>query len=93
MLQLNITTSTDLCRLYTSDMVYQGGSRIINAGSMPSLSRIPYASVYSASKAYLLMFSEGVRHEYQDKRYRSWRFYREARNLNLPGLQHKSRKN
>jgi hypothetical protein len=48
-------------------MVAQGGGGIINVGSMASLSPIPYASVYSSSKAYVLMFSEAIRYEYQDK--------------------------
>ena len=67
MLQLNVTTLTDLCHLYIPDMIAQGGGGIINVGSMASLSPIPYASVYSSSKAYVLMFSEAVRFEYQDK--------------------------
>ena len=67
MLQLNVTTLTDLCHLYIPDMITQGGGGIINVGSMASLSPIPYASVYSSSKAYVLMFSEGIRYEYQEK--------------------------
>lgn len=67
MLQLNVTTLTDLCHLYIPDMVSQGGGGIINVGSLASLSPIPYASVYSSSKAYVLMFSEAIRFEYQDK--------------------------
>ena len=67
MLQLNVTTLTDLCHLYIPDMIAQGGGGIINVGSMASLSPIPYASVYSSSKAYVLMFSEAIRFEYQDK--------------------------
>ena len=67
MLQLNVNTLTDLCHLYISDMVNQGGGGIINVGSMASLSPIPYASVYSSSKAYVLMFSEAIRYEYQEK--------------------------
>ena len=67
MLQLNVTTLTDLCHLYLPDMVAQGGGGIINVGSMASLSPIPYASVYSSSKAYVLMFSEAIRYEYQEQ--------------------------
>ena len=67
MLQLNVTTLTDLCHLYIPEMVTNGGGGIINVGSMASLSPIPYASVYSSSKAYVLMFSEAIRFEYQDK--------------------------
>ena len=67
MLQLNVTSLTDLCHLYIPDMISQGGGGIINVGSVASLSPIPYASVYSSSKAYVLMFSEAIRYEYQDK--------------------------
>ena len=56
MLQLNVVTLTDLCHLYLPDMVRQGGGGIINVGSMASLAPIPYASIYSSSKAYVLMF-------------------------------------
>ena len=67
MLQLNVTTLSDLCHLYIPDMITQGGGGIINVGSMASLSPIPYASVYASSKAYILMFSEAIRYEYQEK--------------------------
>jgi short-subunit dehydrogenase len=67
MLQLNITTLTDLCHLYIPDMISRGSGGIINVGSMASLSPIPYASVYSSSKAYVLTFSEAIRYEYQEK--------------------------
>ena len=67
MLQLNVTSLTDLCHLCIPDMISQGGGGIINVGSVASLSPIPYASVYSSSKAYVLMFSEAIRYEYQDK--------------------------
>ena len=67
MLQLNVTSLTDLCHLYIPDMISRGGGGIINVGSVASLSPIPYASVYSSSKAYVLMFSEAIRYEYQDK--------------------------
>ena len=63
MLQLNVTTLTELCHLYIPDMLRQGGGGIINVGSMASLSPIPYASVYSSSKAYVLMFSEAISYE------------------------------
>ena len=53
MLQLNVVTLTDLCHLYLPDMVQQGGGGIINVGSMASLAPIPYASIYSSSKAYV----------------------------------------
>lgn len=67
MLQLNVTTLTDLCHLYIPDMISRGGGGIINVGSMASLSPVPYASVYSSSKAYVLTFSEAIRYEYREK--------------------------
>ena len=67
MLQLNIVSLTDLCHLYLPDMVKHGEGGIINVGSMASLAPIPYASIYSSSKAYVLMFSEAIRFEYQNK--------------------------
>jgi short-subunit dehydrogenase len=65
MIQLNIVALTDLCHLCIPDMISKGGGGIINVGSMASLSPIPYAGIYSSSKAYVLMFSEAIRYEYQ----------------------------
>ena len=93
MLQLNVTTLTDLCHLYLPDMVAQGGGGIINVGSMASLSPVPYASIYSSSKAYVLMFSEAIRYEYRIKASTSWRFCQAEQNQNLPKLRLKSQKN
>ena len=67
MIQLNIVALTDLCHLCIPDMISKGGGGIINVGSMASLSPIPYAGIYSSSKAYVLMFSEAIRYEYQSK--------------------------
>ena len=67
MIQLNIVALTDLCHLYIPDMIAKGSGGIINVGSMASLSPIPYASIYSSSKAYVLMFSEAIRYEYQER--------------------------
>ena len=36
-------------------------------GSTASFLPVPFASVYSASKAFVLMFSDAIRYEYQDK--------------------------
>ena len=93
MLQLNVTTLTDLCHLYLPDMVAQGGGGIINVGSMASLSPIPYASVYSSSKAYVLMFSEAIRYEYQDRGVKVMALLPGERSRNLPASPRKSQKN
>lgn len=64
MIQLNITSLTDLCRLAIPDMVTRGEGGVINIGSTASFLPVPFASVYSASKAYVLLFSEAIRYEY-----------------------------
>ena len=67
MIQLNITSLTDLCHLAIPDMVARGNGGVINIGSTASFLPIPFASVYSASKAYVLLFAEAIRYEYEGK--------------------------
>jgi len=47
MIQLNITTLTELCHLFIPDMVSRGSGGIINIGSIASFIPVPFASVYS----------------------------------------------
>lgn len=67
MIQLNITTLTELCHLYVTDMSKRKIGGIINVGSTASFAPIPYGNVYSSSKAYVLMFSEALNYEYRQK--------------------------
>jgi short-subunit dehydrogenase len=67
MIQLNITSLTDLCHLFLPDMVEKGSGGIINVGSIASFSPIPYGNVYSSTKAYVLNFTEALRYEYEKK--------------------------
>lgn len=62
-LQLNIVALTHLCKLFGSDMVQRGLGKILNIASVAAFLPGPYMSVYSASKAYVLSFSEGLRQE------------------------------
>jgi short-subunit dehydrogenase len=64
MIQLNITSLTDLCHLFIPDMIARGGGGVINVGSVASFIPVPYAAVYSATKAYVLLFSDALRFEY-----------------------------
>ena len=64
MIQLNITSLTDLCHLFMPAMVDKGEGGFINIGSSASFLPVPYASVYSSTKAYVLMLSEALRYEY-----------------------------
>ena len=67
MIQLNITSLTDLCHLFISDMKKKGNGGIINVGSMASFGPVPFANVYSSTKAYVLNFTEALRYEYEEK--------------------------
>ena len=70
MIQLNITSLTDLCHLFMPAMSSKGQGGVINIGSTASFLPVPYASVYSSTKAYVLMFSEALRYEYADSNIR-----------------------
>ena len=48
-------------------MVKNGSGGIINVGSIASFNPVPYGNVYSASKSYVLMFTEALRYEYAEK--------------------------
>ena len=58
MIQLNITSLSELSHLFIPDMISKGEGGIINVGSVASLTPVPYSSVYAASKAYVLSLSE-----------------------------------
>ena len=64
MIQLNITALTDLCHLFIPGMIARGSGGVINVGSTASFVPVPYAAVYSASKAYVLLLSDALRFEY-----------------------------
>tara|TARA_S200000501_G_scaffold191139_1_gene179972 strand:- start:458 stop:907 length:450 start_codon:yes stop_codon:yes gene_type:complete len=51
-------------------MANKGEGGVINIGSSASFLPVPYASVYSSTKAYVLMFSEALRYEYADRNIR-----------------------
>jgi short-subunit dehydrogenase len=63
LLQLNITSLTTLCKLFGKDMVKRGSGRILNVASTGGFQAGPFMSVYYASKAYVLLFSEGINNE------------------------------
>lgn len=70
MIQLNITALTELCHLFIPDMINRGGGGVINIGSTASFVPVPYAAVYSASKAYVIMLTEALRYEYAERNVR-----------------------
>lgn len=58
MIQLNISSLVILTKLFAQDMVKRRSGRIMNIGSVVSFLPMPYFSVYSATKAFVLAFSE-----------------------------------
>ncbi len=63
MLQLNITALTMLCNLFGKDMVKRHSGSILNVASTAGFQAGPLMSTYYASKAYVILFSEGLNKE------------------------------
>ena len=70
MIQLNVTSLSELSHLFIPDMIEKGEGGVINVGSVASLTPVPYSSVYAATKAYVLSLSEGLRYEYRNSNIR-----------------------
>ncbi len=66
MIHLNITSLTELTRLLLPDMVARNTGYVLNVSSMAAFQPGPLMSVYYASKAYVLLFSEGLAEELAD---------------------------
>jgi uncharacterized protein len=67
MINLNITALTQLTKLFLKEMVSKGSGKIMNVASIASFIPGPLMSVYFATKAYVLHFSEAIYNEVQDK--------------------------
>lgn len=63
LIELNILAMTRLCHAVGNTMAVQGGGQILNVAGLESFSPGPWRSSYSASKAYVLHFTEGLREE------------------------------
>jgi short-subunit dehydrogenase len=63
MLQLNVLALTDLTALFLEDMKKRKYGRILNVGSIAAFQPIPNFSVYAASKAYVMQFTEALNYE------------------------------
>ncbi|AFY68776.1 Estradiol 17-beta-dehydrogenase [Thalassoporum mexicanum PCC 7367] len=67
MIQLNILALVDLTYQFLPGMQARGNGNIINLSSIGGFQPIPYMSVYSASKAFVLSFSEALWAENRDR--------------------------
>lgn len=67
MINLNITALAHLTRLFLPGMISRGGGRILNVASLAAFSPGPTMSVYFATKAFVLSFSQALNNELKDK--------------------------
>lgn len=63
MIQVNVTTLTELSRLFLPLMVGKKRGRILNVASTAAFQPGPLMAVYYATKAYVLSFSEAIAEE------------------------------
>ena len=63
MIQLNITSLTELTHLYLQGMVQRRSGKILNVSSTASFLPGPLQAVYYASKAYVTSFSQAIAEE------------------------------
>lgn len=66
MIGLNITTLSNLCSLFGSEMKKNKGGYILNVASTGAYGPMPYFAAYGASKSYVLNFSEALAKELDD---------------------------
>ena len=67
MIDLNVRTLTELCRLVLPGMIERGRGAILNVASTAAFQPGPNMAVYYASKAYVLSFTEALHHELRRK--------------------------
>jgi uncharacterized protein len=67
MIQLNITALVDLTYQFLPQMQYRQSGSILNIASIAGFQPMPYLSVYAATKAFVLSFSEALWAENREK--------------------------
>lgn len=60
---VNVRALTELTHLFLPAMIERGSGRILNVASVAAFRAVPSMSVYSASKAYVLSFTESLSEE------------------------------
>ena len=66
MLSVNISALVRLTYLFLPDMLAHGKGGVINVASTAAFQPIPYIAVYSASKSFVLNFTEALAGEYKE---------------------------
>ncbi|MHB9119610.1 MAG: SDR family NAD(P)-dependent oxidoreductase [Burkholderiales bacterium] len=67
MLSLNINALVRLTYLFIPDMLAHGKGGVINVASTAAFQPVPYIAIYSASKAFVLSFTEALAGEYRER--------------------------
>lgn len=67
MINLNVATLAEFSYLYVEEMVDRGSGKILNVASTAAFLPGPLMSVYYATKAFVLHFSEALDNEVRDK--------------------------
>ncbi len=67
MINLNITSLTQLTKLYLTEMLERNSGKILNVASTAAFQPGPLMAVYYATKAYVLHFSEAINSELEGK--------------------------
>ena len=67
MLNLNIKALVGLTHLFLPEMLQKGDGGVINVASTAAFQPIPYLATYSATKAFVLGFSESLWGEYHER--------------------------
>ncbi len=63
MMQLNMVTPVQLCHIFLPMLKQNQQSYILNIASSAAYQAVPYLSLYSASKSFVLSFSRGLANE------------------------------
>ena len=66
MLHVHVLTTTHLTKLVLETMIKRNSGKILNIASLAAFQPGPLMSIYYASKAYLLSFSEAISNELKD---------------------------
>jgi uncharacterized protein len=66
LIALNVTSSVHLAKRVVRDMLRRNQGRVLFTSSIAATMPAPFEGVYGASKAFLLSFSEALRHELKD---------------------------
>lgn len=63
MMQLNMNTLVELCHIFLPMLKTKSKAYIMNVASTASYQAVPTLSVYAASKAFVVLFTRGLRYE------------------------------